>query len=107
MLLILRDIKPGEINPETQVAFASPVALAPALSGECRFGSNGLMAIKAQTKRWVFAVSVAGSLLASLFYLDRSAPTVQFTQEVNSGRSLVARSAPPEPAAALADKTPH
>ena len=60
--------------------------------------------MKAQTKRWLFAVGVAGSLLAMLFYLDRSAPTVQFTQVVSSGHSLVARRAP-APAAAAAPGT--
>ena len=48
------------------------------------------MAMKVQTKRWLFAVSVAGSLLASLFYFDRSAPAVQFTQAQSSGQSLAA-----------------
>jgi TorA maturation chaperone TorD len=53
------------------------------------------MAMKAQTKRWVFAVSVAGSLLATLFYLDRSAPAVQYTQVQSSGQSLAARAPQP------------
>jgi hypothetical protein len=52
------------------------------------------MAMKAQTRRWVFAVSFAGSLLAILFYLDRSGPTLQFTQVVSTGHSLVAHRAP-------------
>jgi hypothetical protein len=50
------------------------------------------MSMKAQTKRWVFAVSVAGSLLSILFYLDRSAPLVQVTQGLSSGHSLAANS---------------
>ncbi len=49
--------------------------------------------MKAQTKRWVFAVSVAGSLLSILFYLDRGAPMVQVTQGLSSGHSLAANSA--------------
>lgn len=57
------------------------------------------MAMKAQTKRWVFAVGVAGSLLAALLYLDRRAPAVQFTQVARSGHDLVARSTPAAAAA--------
>jgi hypothetical protein len=91
-----RDISGGELNPETQVAFASPVALASSLSGDSRFGLNGFMAMKVQTKRWLFAVSVAGSLLATLFYLDRSAPAAQFTQVQSSGHSLSARAPQPQ-----------
>ncbi len=45
------------------------------------------MAMKVQTKRWLFALSVAGSLLAILFYLDRGAPAVQFTQVHSSGHA--------------------
>ena len=52
------------------------------------------MTMKAQTKRWVFAVGIAGSLLAILFYLDRSAPAAQFTQLVPMGHPLVVPSTP-------------
>ena len=52
------------------------------------------MAMKAHTKRWLFAVGVAGSLLAILFYLDRSAPAAQFTHVVSIGQRVVAHSAP-------------
>lgn len=58
------------------------------------------MTMKVQTRRWLFAVGVAGSLLATLFYLDRSAPAVQFTQVVSTGHSLAARGGP-APAVAL------
>lgn len=55
--------------------------------------------MKVQTKRWLFAVGVAGSLMATLLYLDRSAPAVQFTQVVSTGHSLAARGGPaPAPA---------
>ncbi len=52
------------------------------------------MAMKAQTKRWVFAVGVAGSLLAILFYLDRSGPAAQFTHVTRIGHAFAAGSAP-------------
>lgn len=64
------------------------------------------MAMKTHTRRWLFAVGVAGSLLAMLFYLDRSAPTVQFTQAVGTGHSLLARRAPAPGAAAAAGTQP-
>lgn len=51
------------------------------------------MAMKVQTKRWVFAVGVAGSLLAILFYLDRSAPAAQFTHVAPVRPAFVMRSA--------------
>jgi hypothetical protein len=51
------------------------------------------MAMKVHTKRWVLAVSVAGVLLAILFYLDRSAATAQFTHVVSVGHSLLPHSA--------------
>jgi hypothetical protein len=54
---------------------------------------NELMAMKAQTRRWVFAVGIAGSLLAILLYLGRGAPAAQFTHVARSGHGLVARSA--------------
>ena len=61
------------------------------------------MAMKAQTKRWLFAVGIAGSLLAILFYLDRGAPAAQFTNVAGSGHGPVAPSAPaPSVAAAPA-----
>jgi hypothetical protein len=64
------------------------------------------MAMKVQTKRWVLAVSVAGTLLAILFYMDRSAPTAQFTRAARIGQRVAAHSAPP-PAAASAARTPR
>jgi hypothetical protein len=64
------------------------------------------MTMKAQTRRWLFAVSVAGSLLAILFYLDRSGPTAQFTQVVSTGHSLAARGGPAPAVAPGGERAP-
>jgi hypothetical protein len=65
---------------------------------------NGLMAMKAQTKRWVFAVGIAGSLLAILFYLDRSAATEHATHVVHLGHRVAPLPGPAPGAAAPAPR---
>lgn len=61
--------------------------------------------MKVRIKRWLLALSVASSLLAFLFYMDRSAPTLQFTRVVRLGHGLLPRSARAPDSAAQSQPT--